>query len=105
MTAQTEAKIMSLLGLAQKAGRIVSGDQVMEKAMQNGKVKLLLIAVDTAESTSKKYSHLAQRCRIEWHAVLTKELLGQAVGKQYRAAVGINDEGFGRAIAKLLAGS
>jgi ribosomal protein L7Ae-like RNA K-turn-binding protein len=105
VTAQQTAKLMSLLGLAQKAGRIISGDQVIEKALRDRKIKLLLIAADAAENTCEKYSHLAEACRIEWHLVLTKEELGQAVGKQYRAAVGINDEGFGRAMAKILAGS
>lgn len=105
MTEVPMTKIASLLGLAQKAGRIVSGEQTLEKALREGKIKFLLIASDAAENTEKKYVNLAKAARIECCAVMNKEQLGQAVGKQYRAAVGINDEGFGRAIAKLMAGS
>ena len=105
MTAGMNAKIASLLGLAQKAGKIVSGEQTLEKALREGKIKLLLIATDASENTGKRYNSMADAALVEWHAVMSKEELGQAVGKQYRAAVGINDEGFGRAIAKLMAGS
>ena len=38
-----KAKILNLIGLAQKAGKVVSGDYGVTKAIKTGKAKLLLI--------------------------------------------------------------
>ncbi len=51
------------LGLAQKAGKLASGDYAVRSALKNGKAKLLLVAADAAEN-SKKICILWQRCLI-----------------------------------------
>ena len=42
-------RIMNLLGMAQKAGRIVSGNFAVEQAIKGGKAKYLIVAADAAE--------------------------------------------------------
>ena len=37
------------LGLAQKAGKLASGDYAVRSALKNGKARLLLVAADAAE--------------------------------------------------------
>lgn len=44
---------MSLLGLAQKAGKIVSGELAVEKAVRSGKAKLIVVAADGSDNTKK----------------------------------------------------
>ena len=41
------------LGLAQKAGKLASGDYAVRSALKNGKAKLLLVAADAAENSKK----------------------------------------------------
>jgi len=89
-----QQKLMSILGLAQKAGKIVSGDFAVQGALKSGKARLLIIASDASESTKKEYKYLASARNIEIHCVLSKEQLGGAIGKALRAAVVITDEGF-----------
>ena len=42
------------LGLAQKAGKIVSGDFAVKSALKSGTVKLLVVAMDTAPNSKNE---------------------------------------------------
>ena len=47
-------KVLSLLGLATRAGKIKSGSFLTEQAVKAGKAYLVLIAGDASENTKKK---------------------------------------------------
>ena len=49
-------KVMSLLGLAARAGKIVSGGFSAEDAVRKKKAFLVLIAEDTQTNTVKKFT-------------------------------------------------
>ncbi|SDD44902.1 L7Ae/L30e/S12e/Gadd45 family ribosomal protein [Sporomusa acidovorans] len=97
-----EQKLMSLLGLAQKAGKIVSGEFGVQGAIKSGKAKLLIIAIDASDSTQKEYQHLAKSRNIAMFCALSKEQLGGAIGKALRAVVAVTDEGFTKPIVTIL---
>ena len=94
--------ILSLLGLAQKAGRLSSGDFGAEKAIRAGKAKLILMAEDCADETKKKYRELAEEYEVDCVEAATKIELGTAIGKEFRAVVVISDDGFKKGIQKKL---
>ena len=48
-------KVLSLLGLATKAGKIASGEFSTEKSVKSGKGFLVLVAADASENTKKKF--------------------------------------------------
>ena len=48
-------KVLSLIGLAMKAGQVVSGEFSVEKCIKSGKAKLVIIATDASENTKKKF--------------------------------------------------
>lgn len=95
-----EQKLMSILGLAQKAGKLVSGDFAVQGAIRSGKAKLLIIAADASDSTKKEYRFQAESRDIAVYSILSKEQLGGAIGKALRAAVVITDAGFVKPIVK-----
>ena len=47
---------ISLVGLAAKAGKVVSGEFATEKAVKTQKAFLVIIAQDASENTRKKIS-------------------------------------------------
>ena len=51
-------KILSLLGLATKAGKVVSGEFATEKAVKSGKGLLVVVAEDASDNTKKKFSNM-----------------------------------------------
>ena len=57
----SEKDVAGALGLAQKAGKISSGDLGVKDALSGGKAKLLVIAVDAAPNTVKELNFLAKK--------------------------------------------
>ena len=51
--------ILSMLGLAQKAGRIASGEFATEKAVRSGRANLILLTEDASANTQKKITDMA----------------------------------------------
>lgn len=97
-----EQRLMSVLGLAQKAGKIVSGDFAVQGAVKSGKAKLLIIANDASAATKKEYQYQAEVRNITIYYALSKEQLGGAIGKALRAAVAITDNGFIKPLVRAL---
>jgi len=96
-----EQKLVSLLGLAQKAGKIASGELSVEKSIRTGKAKLLLIAADSSEGTKKKYRDMSKYYQVPLYEQLSKQQLGNCIGKEYRAALVVLDDGFSNALLKI----
>ena len=93
-----DIKLRNMLGLAQRAGRLLRGDFSVERQLKRGAVPLLLIATDCAPNTAEKYNYLAMTQKVPVRQVLTKDELGECIGKARRAAVIVNDAGFAKAI-------
>ncbi len=49
-------KILSLVGLATRAGKTASGEFCTEKEVKTGRAALVSVAVDASEKTKKKSS-------------------------------------------------
>ena len=90
---------LSTLGLAAKAGKLVSGTQSVCDALKEGKVIAVIEASAVAANTAKR---LADRCAF-YHVPLyvcaaDADALGRAVGKGPAAAVALCDASFAKAI-------
>lgn len=94
--------VSSLLGLAQKAGKIASGELAVEKAVKSGKAKLIVIAADSSDGTKKRYRDMSQYYQVPLYEIFTKQQLGSCIGKEYRAALAIVDAGLSQAVLKAL---
>ncbi|CVK17608.1 MULTISPECIES: ribosomal L7Ae/L30e/S12e/Gadd45 family protein [Sporomusa] len=97
-----EKNLMSLLGLAQKAGKIVSGDFAVQGAIKSGKARMLIVANNASDATKKEYQYQAESRDIVIYYALSKEQLGGAIGKALRAAVVITDNGFVKPLVRAL---
>ena len=82
------------LGLAQKAGTLVSGDFAVKAALKAGTVQLLVVAQDTAPNSKKELCYLAAQAGVPVLELLTRWELGSAIGKGQRAAAAITDSNF-----------
>ena len=51
-------KVHSMIGLATKAGKVVSGEFAVEKAIKDGKAFLVIIAEDASDNTKKHFSDM-----------------------------------------------
>ena len=97
-----DRKILSLIGLATKAGKIASGEFQTENAVKDKTAYLVLVAEDASENTKKLFRDKCSFYQIPVYIAGTKEALGAAIGKEYRASVAVLDAGFATAIQKKL---
>lgn len=97
-------KIYGILGLAQRAGKVRSGEFSAEKSLKEGRCRLLLLPEDASDNTRKKFHNMSDFRRVPIREYGTKEELGHALGKEERSSVSIEDEGFAEAVISILDG-
>lgn len=91
-----------MIGLAQRAGKVVSGEFSTEKAVKDGKAKLVIVASDSSDNTKKMFSDMCKYRNVPIFFYSDKETLGHSIGKQFRASLAVIDEGFGKQIQRHL---
>lgn len=95
-------KVLSLIGLAMKAGRCTSGEMMTEGETKSGRAKLVIIASDASDNTKKKFRDMCKFYKVPMYIYGDKDTLGHAMGKEFRASLAILDEGFADGIQKEL---
>ncbi len=93
-------KVLSLLGLAQKAGRIKSGAFATTDAVKSGKAWLVIVAKDASDNTKKEFTNMCAFYEVPYWEYGTKDDLGRAIGKDERSSVAVCDEGFAHSLGK-----
>ena len=99
----SEEKIKNILGMAQRARLIVSGNLAVEEAIKKGKVKMLIVAEDANDATIEALKKVSAENEIPMIKILTKEKLGKALGKEYRAVAALLEQGFCNSLNKIIA--
>lgn len=93
-------KVLSLLGLATKAGKVASGEFSTEKAVKSGTASLVIVADDASDNTKKMFRNMCTYYKVPVYFFGNKEELGHAMGKEMRASLALLDEGFSKAVEK-----
>jgi ribosomal protein L7Ae-like RNA K-turn-binding protein len=93
---------MSLLGLANRAGKVISGEELTVKQIRSGKAKLILLSADASRNTEKKITDKCNSYEVPMKIVENRHLLGQAIGKEARVVVAVMDDGFAKKLVTLL---
>ncbi len=93
-------KAMGMIGLAMRAGKVVSGEFSTEKAVKTKAAKLVIVAADASENTKKLFRDKCSFYHVPIQICSSKEELGKAIGKEYRASIAITDSNFATQIMK-----
>lgn len=93
-------KILSLIGIATKAGRTASGEFCTEKEVKSGRAALVIVAGDASDNTKKKFQNMCDFYKVPIYFYKDKDTLGHAMGKEFRASLAVLDEGFAKGIRK-----
>ncbi len=97
--------ILSLLGLARKAGRVEIGEEPVGSAARAKHARLILVAGDSAASSVRRaYSFSQTGACLCLTIDATKEDMGRALGRTSCAMCAVTDIGLAEAIAKKLSG-
>lgn len=93
---------MSLLGIANRAGKVISGEELTVKQIRRGNVKLILLSADASRNTAKKITDKCNSYEVPLKIVGNRHLLGQAIGKEARVVAAVMDDGFANKLVTLL---
>jgi len=97
-------QIFNLLGLAQRANKILSGENTIIAQKDLNNFYLMIIAQDASERTKRKFANKAQHNNLEFIFFGTKEELGLSLGKSPRTVLAISDKNFSQRIRELAGG-
>jgi len=93
-------RLTNAVGLAMKAGRLVSGDFAVEKLLRAGKAKLALVDAAASENTLDKYRAL---CAAKGTEIVRVTDLGGWIGKPGRKLAAVTDHNFAEMIKRAAA--
>ena len=97
-------KVLGLVGLATKAGKVISGTDVCIEAINKRKVWIIIIATDAAERTKENFKFLCKDTNVKLIEFGLIDEVSKAIGKENRAVVGIRDKKFAEQVIKLIDG-
>lgn len=92
----------SLLGLAYRAGKVVSGEALVLKAIRNGQAYIVLVSEDASANAMKQWQNKCQYYSVPLRVVSDRYQLGSTIGKDGRVAVAVNEQGFSKKLLTLL---
>ena len=95
-------KIYSFLGLATRAGKIVSGDDSTLLELKRGNVKLVIVADDASDNTKKLFKDKSSYRNIPYVYFSSKLELGYSIGMAPRSVLGVKDINFANKILELM---
>ena len=91
-------KVLNLLSIAQRSGRIVSGGFMTEKAVKSHQAALVILAADASENTKKKFQNMCTFYRVPVIELSDTESLGHCIGRSERSSLAVTDEGLANAV-------
>lgn len=95
-------RILSLLGLCRRAGKVTIGNDAVIDTVTKQKAKLVIMTKDLSENTAKKILINSHKSNVKALVLnRTKDELSAALGK-FCAVISINDGGFANKLEELI---
>ena len=95
-----KSKFASYLGLARRAGKVLTGYKTCAAALGRGSAKLIILAGDTSQNTRDKFSVLCERRDVPFKIYSSSDELSAMAGLTGRGIFGITDVNFAEAMIK-----
>ena len=95
-------RVYGMLGLAARAGKIVSGSDSVIGAIRAGNVELLIITKDISRNSLEKILKNTGDKEIACYSFGNSEELGMALGKPDRTVAAITDKSFAEGVSAIL---
>ena len=94
-------RILSMLALARKAGKTITGEDGCHGAIRTGTAKLVILAKDCSDNTRKKFRDKTKFYDVPIIEHFTKDEISQHTGLHNRAAIAVTDANFAAKINEL----
>jgi len=98
-----EERIGSYLALANKAGKVVSGSDMVMELLKKKKAGVIFLATDISPEIGAKVMALAKRYEVPHVTIFAKERIGAFLGKGLRSVAAIEQSGFIETVTREIA--
>ncbi|RYM07147.1 YlxQ family RNA-binding protein [Sporolactobacillus sp. THM7-7] len=95
----------SLLGLAQRAGKVVSGEETVLRTIRENKARAVIMSQDASDRTKKTITNKCRYYRVPLLGVPDRVSLGRSIGRGERVLIAVTDRGFAERLAERLESS
>lgn len=97
-------RVLGLIGLSAKAGKIECGADAVEECIKRGKAKLVIVSEDAADRTKENFEFLSKQQRVNFVVYANKDELSKSIGKNNKAVLAIKDKNLSEQIYKIICG-
>lgn len=101
--AMNEDRLLNMLGLAMRAGKLVTGEEAVVKEIRTQNAELVFVAQDAGKNTHKKIQDKSNYYEIAFFDGLTQAAISHAIGRS-RTAIAVMDQGFAKKMKELIQG-
>ncbi len=95
-------KVLSMLSIAMKAGRVSSGETQVLNSIRSMEAFLVICACDASDLTRKKFRDKSSFYQVPYVEYGDKASLARTIGRDLRSVVSVNDEGIANNMIKRL---
>lgn len=96
----SKEELLNFIGIANRAGKIITGETILLNAIKKHKIKFLIIATDSGKASYKKFTDKAHSYKILVNDRFTKMEISNAIGRP-RTIIGIADNGFAKRLIEM----
>ena len=82
-------KFLGMLGLAKRAGKVQTGEDICSKAVKSGVSKLIIVACDASDNTKKSITDSCKFYKTKFAEAGREAELGKFTGADSRAVVSV----------------
>lgn len=97
-------KVYGLLGICSKAGKVISGTDIILENLPKKKVSLVIVAEDASEKTIKNIKYYCEKENVELLIYGNIFENSKSIGKHNRAVIGIIDKNLANSLKKVIHG-
>ena len=72
-------KLLSLIGLATRARKVVSGEFSTEKSVKSGRSRMVIVSEEASDNTKKMFTNMCAHYKVPIYLFGTKDELGHSV--------------------------
>ena len=94
MDKKRRTEVLRLLGLARRAGAVVSGTEAVRGVIRQGEARLILMAEDASSPQLQKVRRTLKNRPVPWGSLGDRAILGAAVGRAPVSAVAVTSASF-----------
>ena len=102
MNGSPGTEVLGLLGLARRAGAVVSGTEAARNAIRQGEARLVFMAEDAADQQLEKVRRTLVNRPIPQAILGDRAILGAAVGRGPVSVVAVTGASFAKQMRRLL---